>query len=89
MRRRVLSFDAWLCLALSALIAMGTGKVAQMVAKPIYDKQVEAHQAVDGEIGGKAGEEVFRVQNVEYVEGRIVSCIEIVGVEHTRCVEGI
>lgn len=65
MRRRVLSFDAWLCLALSALIAMGTGKVAQMVAKPIYDKQVEAHQAVDGEIGGKAGEEVFRVQNVE------------------------
>lgn len=55
MRRRVLSFDAWLCLALSALIAMGTGKVAQMVAKPIYDKQVEAHQAVDGEIGERRG----------------------------------
>lgn len=65
MRRRVLSFDAWLCLALSALIAMGTGKLAGMAAKTAYEKQVEEHQAVDGEIGGKAGEEVFRVQNVE------------------------
>lgn len=60
-----MSFDAWLCLALSMLIAMGTGKVAEMAAKSAYDKQVETHQAVDGEIGGKAGEEVFRVQNVE------------------------
>ena len=65
MRRRYLSFDAWLCLALSALIALGTGKLAEVAAKAAYEKTVEAHAPVDGEIGGRAGEEVFRAQSVE------------------------
>ena len=65
MRRRYLSFDVWLCLALSALIALGTGKLAEVAAKAAYEKTVEAHAPVDGEIGGRAGEEVFRAQSVE------------------------
>lgn len=65
MRRRILSFDAWLCLALAALVALGTGNLAERLATKRYDAQVEAHKPVDGQIGGKAGEEVFRAQNVD------------------------
>ena len=64
MRRRYLSFDAWLCLLLSVLIASGTGKLTELVTVPLYEQHLEAHKPVDGEIGGKAGEDVFRVQNI-------------------------
>lgn len=65
MRRRVLSFDAWLCLALAVLVAMGTGAAAQKLAQKHYAAQVEAHKPVDGQIGGRAGEEAFRAQSVD------------------------
>lgn len=65
MRRRVLSFDAWVCLALAVLIAMGTGALAEKLATQHYAAVEEAHKPVDGQIGGKAGEEVFRAQSVE------------------------
>lgn len=65
MRRRYLSFDAWLCLLLSMALAWGTGKLTEWITVPIYQQHLEAHKPVDGEIGGQAGEEVFRAQNVE------------------------
>lgn len=65
MRRRYLSFDAWVCLALSFVVALGVGFVAEKLAVKSYAGQVEAHKPVDGQIGGKAGEEVFRAQSVE------------------------
>ncbi len=57
-------FDVWICLALAVLVALGTGKLAEVLAQKAYEKEVEAHQPVAGEIGGPAGEEVFRAQNV-------------------------
>lgn len=65
MRRRYLSFDAWLCLALGMLLALGTGKAAEMIAEPIYQRHLEAHEPVDGEIGGPADEKTFQAQTVE------------------------
>jgi len=65
MRRRILPFDIWLCLLLALPVALGTGKVAENLAQRAYQKEVEAHAPVAGEIGGEAGEEVFRAQNVE------------------------
>lgn len=65
MRRRVLSFDAWVCLALAFVIALGTGALAEKLAVRNYAAMEEAHKPVDGQIGGKAGEEVFRAQSVE------------------------
>lgn len=65
MRRRYLSFDAWLCLLLSMVLALGTGKLTEWITVPIYERHLEAHKPVDGEIGGPAGEEIFRAQNVE------------------------
>ena len=65
MRRRYLSFDAWLCLLLSMAVALGTGKLTEIAASTVYQQHLEAHAPVGGEIGGRAGEEVFRAQNVE------------------------
>lgn len=65
MHRRMLSFDAWICLALAFAVALGTGALAEKLATKHYEAQVEAHKPVDGQIGGKAGEEVFRAQSVD------------------------
>ena len=65
MRRRILPIDAYICLALSVLIALGTGYIAGRVAEVLYAQEVEKHQAVDGEIGGRADETVFRAQSVD------------------------
>lgn len=59
-----MSFDAWVCLALAALVAFGAGKLTEKLAAQRYAQQIEQHKPVDGEIGGKAGEGVFRAQNV-------------------------
>lgn len=60
-----MSFDAWVCLALAALVAFGAGKLTEKLAAQRYAQQIEQHKPVDGEIGGKAGEGVFRAQNVD------------------------
>lgn len=65
MRRRYLSFDAWVCLALAFVVALGVGFVTEKLAVGSYARQVEVHKPVDGQIGGKAGEEAFRAQSVE------------------------
>lgn len=65
MRRYILPFDIWVCLALGCLVALGTGKIAENVTKVGYDAVAEARAPVDGEIGGRAGEEAFRAQSVE------------------------
>jgi len=63
-RYHVLRYDIWLCLALSMLIAMGTAKLANLVMDYTYESYVEAHEVAAGEVGGVAGENVFRAQNV-------------------------
>lgn len=65
MRRRILPIDAVICIALSMLIALGTGYVASRIAEAAYKKELEEHQAVDGEIGGRAGESAFRAQSID------------------------
>ena len=65
MRRRILPIDAVICIALSLLIAQGTGYVASRIAETAYEKELEEHQAVDGEIGGRADETIFRAQSID------------------------
>jgi len=65
MRRHILSIDAYICLALSLLVALGTGYIAGRVAEIAYEKELEEHQAVAGEIGAPADETVFRAQSID------------------------
>lgn len=57
--------DVYICLLLSVLVALGTGKAAEYMAENAYIKELETHKAADGEIGGRADETVFQAQNVE------------------------
>lgn len=82
MRRRYLSFDAWLCLLLSVLVALGTGKLTELAAKRLYEQHVEEHKPVDGEIGGQAGETVFRAQSVEDLLQHDTFTVESPGIEY-------
>ena len=65
MRFTRMRFDIWLCLLLAYLVSLGTTKLTQLIVPTLYEKHVEDHTVADGDIGGKAGEEVFRAQSVD------------------------
>lgn len=66
MRRvHILRFDLWLCLALSFLVSLGTEKLANWVLDQTYVSYVESHEVADGDIGGIAGDAVFRAQSID------------------------
>lgn len=64
MRRRLLPFDVWLCLLLAALVAWGTGTLAELAAQKMYQEEVAAHAPVVGQIGGPAESSAFQAQSV-------------------------
>lgn len=63
MRRR-LPFDAWLCLLVSVLVAVLVGKGVKWITEKTYAGYEEDHTVAAGEIGGIAGEDVFRAQSI-------------------------
>lgn len=65
MRRRMLRFDIWLCLLLAFGVSLGAVKVSKLVLAKTYEGYAQEHTVADGDIGGKAGAEVFRAQSVE------------------------
>jgi len=58
-------FDIWLCLLLAFGVSLGTVKLTQLIVPSLYERHVENHTVADGDIGGKAGAEVFRAQSVD------------------------
>ena len=65
MRYTRMRFDIWLTLLIAFVISLGTTKLTQMIVPALYEKHVEDHTVADGDIGGKAGAEVFRAQDVD------------------------
>lgn len=57
--------DVLICFIVAYLVTWGAGSLTERVAAQMYENYVESNRVADGEIGGKAGEEVFRVQSVE------------------------
>ncbi len=82
MRRRFMPFDIWLCLALAVLVALGPGKLAEVAAQTAYQQELENHQPVAGEIGGPAGEEVFRAQSVADLLSHDTFTVESPGIQY-------
>lgn len=64
-RYRRMRIDVLICMGLAYLLSLGTGKLTGMVCAAAYDGYVEQHTAAPGELGGQAGEDVFRAQSVE------------------------
>ncbi|MCI8916841.1 MAG: hypothetical protein HFF26_09295 [Oscillospiraceae bacterium] len=65
MRYTRMRFDIWLCLLLAFGVSLGTVKLTQLIVPSLYEQHVEDHTVADGDIGGKAGAEVFRAQSVD------------------------
>lgn len=63
--RRSLPYDAAICLCLAVLIAMGVGRLAEKFSEGNYERQKQKRAPAIGEVGGQAGEEIFRAQTVE------------------------
>lgn len=64
-RRYLLRFDIWFCLLLAYGLSLGAEKLTTMLLPPAYESYVEEHTVPDGEIGGRAGSDIPRVQSVE------------------------
>ncbi|MCI8699379.1 MAG: hypothetical protein HFF29_09820 [Oscillospiraceae bacterium] len=65
MRYTRMRFDIGFTLLIAVVISLGTTKLTQMIVPALYEKHVEDHTVADGDIGGKAGAEVFRAQDVD------------------------
>ena len=65
MRYTRMRFDIWLTLLIAFIISLGTTKLTQLIVPSLYEQHVEDHTVADGDIGGKAGAEVFRAKDVD------------------------
>ena len=82
MRRTSLRFDIWVCLALAYLISLLPVKIVEKLMPAQYENYVEEHTVSDGEIGGAAGESVFRAQSVADLESHETFTIVSDGIEY-------
>lgn len=82
MRRRVLlRFDIWLCMLLAYVVSLGTVKITEFIVRATYQDYVAEHTVSDGETGGRAGPDVFRVQSVDDILGHDAFTIVSPGIE--------
>lgn len=66
MRRYVhLRGDIVICILLGFVASLGTAWLARLVLPVLYEGYVEKNAIAENEVGGPAGEEVFRAQSVE------------------------
>lgn len=82
MRYHHLRFDIWLTMLLAYVISLGTVKLTKMVVEGGYDGYVEEHTVSAGDIGGKAGADVFRVQGVDDILSHDAFTIVSPGIEY-------
>ncbi|MCI8683330.1 MAG: hypothetical protein HFH50_10145 [Lachnospiraceae bacterium] len=68
MRCHHLRFDIWLCLLFALFVSIFPAGLAERIMKEQYKNYAEEHTAAEGEIGGIAGEDIFRAQSVEDLE---------------------
>lgn len=82
MRRVSLRFDIWLCLALAYVISLIPVRILEKQIPAAYEGYVEEHTVADGEIGGIAGESVFRAQSVADLESHETFTVISDGIEY-------
>lgn len=80
--RYQLRFDIWICLLFSFLIGLGSGKVVEIFALKSYESYVLEHTVSDGDIGGKASDKVFRVNNINDILEHELFTIVSPGIEY-------
>ncbi|MDE6285007.1 MAG: hypothetical protein K2M17_04605 [Bacilli bacterium] len=82
MRYHNLRFDVWLCLLLSFLLSLGTEKIVKSIYTDKYEEHKEEHIVDENEIGGVAGEDIFRAQSVEDLLSHDVFTVVSPGIQY-------
>ncbi len=82
MRYHILRFDIWLCLLFSVLLSWGAENIANKILPEKYEEYKDEHKVLENEIGGIAGSEVFRAQNVEDLLSHDTFTIESPGIQY-------
>ena len=82
MRYHRMRFDIWLTLLIAFGISLGTVKAAELILAQTYESYVEEHTVADGDIGGRAGEDVFRVRSVDDLLSHDTFTIVSPGIEY-------
>ena len=82
MRYHRMRFDIWLTLLIAFGISLGAVKVTELILTETYKSYVEKHTAADGDIGGRAGKDVFRAQSVDDLLGHDTFTIVSPGIEY-------
>ena len=81
-RYNILRFDIWLCLLFSVLLGFGIGKIANNILEKKYEIYTEEHKVASDEIGGIAGEDVFRAESIEDLLSHDTFTIVSKGIEY-------
>lgn len=82
MHYRYLRFDIWLCLLFALFVSIFPAALAERIFSEKYKSYVEEHTVADGEIGGKAGADVFRAESIEDLETHDAFTVVSPGIEY-------
>ena len=82
MHYRYLRFDIWLCLLFALFVSIFPAALAERIFSEKYKGYVEEHTVADGEIGGKAGADVFRAESIEDLETHDAFTVVSPGIEY-------
>lgn len=82
MRVNRLRSDIWICMLIAVLFAWIGGRAAQKIAASGYGDYEAEHAAAAGEIGGVAGEDIFRAQSVDDILSHDVFTVVSPGIEY-------
>lgn len=82
MRYHYLRFDIWICLLFALFVSIFPAALAERIFSQKYQGYVEEHTVAEGEIGGKAGEGVFRAKSIEDLETHDTFTVASPGIEY-------
>lgn len=82
MRYTRMRFDIWLCLLLAFGVSVGAVKLAETLLEGAYESYEEEHRVADGDVGGRAGADMFRAQSVADVLSHDTFTIVSHGIEY-------
>ena len=82
MRRYILRFDIWICLALAFLASLGTEALVTNILTDKYEDHKAEHVVASGEIGGPATDDTFRAQNIKDLESHDTFTVISPGIEY-------
>lgn len=82
MTYHILRYDIWLCLLLSMALSYIPVKIAENIIPKKYEQYVQEHTVEDGQIGGKAGDNIVRANSIDDLLANEIFTIVSPGIQY-------